>query len=66
MNAEWDVCGESCRFGGNRMHFIRGLRVALPLLGSSLETRGGGATCLIPLDFIYIGDDDPAVVDGCC
>lgn len=48
------------------MRFIRGLRVALPLLGPSLETWGGGATCLMPLNFIYIGEDNPSVADDCC
>lgn len=43
------------------MCFIRGLRAALPLLGSSLEPSGGGATGLRDLNFIYIGDDNPAV-----
>lgn len=37
------------------------LRAALPLLGSSLEPSGGGATDLRALNFIYIGDDNPTV-----
>lgn len=64
--ANVQTAGSPCRLGGNRMRFIRGLRVALPLPGASLETWGGGAACLLPSNFIYIGDDHPAVADGCC
>lgn len=43
------------------MRFIRDLGAALPLLGFSLETWGGGGDMSHTFHFIYIGDDNPTV-----